>query len=80
MVYAFNTVYLATVRDGKLVEPYPVVAVFDEKTERWRNKTLGVSIEWLGEVTTLWGDAGDERQFSSHDLREVADWVKKNTL
>lgn len=80
MVYAFNTIYLAMVRDGKLIEPYPIVAVFDEKTDSWRNKQMDVSVEWLGEITTLWGDDGDERQFSSYDLKEVAEWVKRNVV
>lgn len=79
MVYAFNTIYVALVRNGKLVDPYPLVAVFDEKTETWVNKKEKVCIEWLGEVSTLWGSDGDERVFSSYNLKEVNDWLKDNT-
>lgn len=80
MIYAFNTVYVAIIKDGRLVTETPIVAVYDEKTDTWVNKLAGLKIEWLGEVATLWGDAGDERYFSSYDLGEVNRWVENNLI
>lgn len=79
MVYAFNTVYVATIRNGQLITKEPVKAVYSEKTDTWVNKRHGIDVEWLGEVSLIWGNDGDERMFSSPNLEDVFSWIKENT-
>ena len=73
MVFAFNTIWAAVIKNGVLLTKEPARFVWDEKRDAWYNRKLDVEIEWLGHVS------GSVAYLSSRDFEEVEEWIEANT-
>lgn len=73
MVLGFNTVYAGVIKNGVLVTDSPRPFVWSIERDAWYNKSLDLSIEWIGYVV------GPISYLSSRDYNEVQSWIEANS-